>query len=406
MSKELSIKVQSKEKTLSKEANRFNVLLARLEKSEQKRDAVREKLDANLKECLTEVQPVYTQWCEVKLSYIEAFLDYDASHKIAKKNRENLLNYFREMANEIIFGPHGFSPEKYEELQAALRQLDTAAGVGNNDFLGFPEEEEEEDFFNDDVSSDFERIMDSFQEHLDDVNLDIDISDFHEGMTEEEMVEIFNDRIAEAIGDTSRKRKKNKKKSKAQIKKEEAAKAFAESKDKSFTAIYKSLVKLLHPDSEQDERLREQKTDWMKRLTVAFKNKDLKSMLLIELEWMKKSGVEAEKWSEEKLSHFNEMLNEQIQKVQIEEAQLYQHERYSRLSFFANGPFQMTLFKSKPCLAKMKTEMAQDLAELNEFKSSPQAAKKVIKSICDEIKRAENDMEVDELLQILSRMQG
>lgn len=103
-----------------------------------------------------------------------------------------------------------------------------------------------------------------------------------------------------------------KKKTKKQIKAEEDLKLREETKNKSIRSIYITLAKILHPDSETDPKLKIEKEEIMKRVTLAYDQKDLTTLLRLELEWVHKETKHLEKISDDKLKIYISALKEQI----------------------------------------------------------------------------------------------
>ena len=104
----------------------------------------------------------------------------------------------------------------------------------------------------------------------------------------------------------------SKPKSKKQLEKEEKVRQLEALKNQGIGSIYKRLVKELHPDLEQDPEKRTEKDLLMKRLTVAYENRDLIAMLALESTWL--SGVEknVDSVNDETLKIYNTLLQDQI----------------------------------------------------------------------------------------------
>lgn len=66
----------------------------------------------------------------------------------------------------------------------------------------------------------------------------------------------------------------------------------AEKTGKSIRGIYLELVKELHPDKEADETQRLLKEERMKQLTKAYQEKDLASLLRMQINWLEESAKE------------------------------------------------------------------------------------------------------------------
>ncbi len=81
--------------------------------------------------------------------------------------------------------------------------------------------------------------------------------------------------------------------------------------------LYTRLAKDLHPDLEQDEKRKKEKNDIMRRLTEAYKNKDLYELLQIQFEYNAENSENyTDALPEEQLKVINETLLSQIKKLQ------------------------------------------------------------------------------------------
>ncbi len=115
-----------------------------------------------------------------------------------------------------------------------------------------------------------------------------------------------------------------KQKSKKMLFKEEAERNLQELQKKGIGSIYKRLAKVLHPDLEQDLEKQKEKIELMKRLTKAYEESDLVSLLLLESEWL----GDAKTMTEETLVLYNSLLKEQIKDLEREIRSVHLHPRY------------------------------------------------------------------------------
>ena len=347
-----------------------------MEKAEKKLSETRATLDKKLIECLEEVQPAFDSWSKTKLQIIAAIADYAETHKIAKKNQPNIVAYCLNLAQEIYQSPYRLSDEEQTLLKESLGKIDPDIirdNYNENPTLTAEELRAET----------LARAIERIKLELEMMGHDIDLSDINSSMSDEEIASIIEERISKV--DKSFKPNRQKKKSKTKQKKEAEKQKFDELKDKSFSSMYKNLVKLIHPDSEPNEDLKERKTEWMKRLTVAYKNKDIKTLLTIELEWLSGAKDAHEKMSEDKLTHFNELLNAQIKKIDQQADMLYSDHRYYPLIYFAQGKLGVQTFQPKVCRNQITREhqlATQHIASLrNAMQTSAAEAKAIIKQI-------------------------
>jgi hypothetical protein len=128
--------------------------------------------------------------------------------------------------------------------------------------------------------------------------------------------------------------KKGRKKSKKQANKKEKE----EVQQRSLRSIYIALAKLLHPDTETDEVLQHQKQEVLKLVTVAYDQKDLKTLLRIELEWVHKTNAQLDRLSDEKLRIYVAALRQQLKELKSELEDLYRKPQYSQVSDLAQMP--------------------------------------------------------------------
>ncbi len=105
-------------------------------------------------------------------------------------------------------------------------------------------------------------------------------------------------------------------KGRKELEREERSRQLEEQKHKSLRSIYLSLVKVLHPDRSTDEEDRQHKEELIKKVTSAYENKDLPSLLRLETEWLSGEIGSIEKLSEDKLSIYISSLREQVKEIE------------------------------------------------------------------------------------------
>ena len=106
-----------------------------------------------------------------------------------------------------------------------------------------------------------------------------------------------------------------KKKTKKQLQKEAELIEKEELKNKSIKSIYINLAKLLHPDLEVDEEKKLEKQELMKKVTIAYNNNDIFTLLKLEIEWIKKEEKVLSNVPNNIIKLYNEILKEQINDI-------------------------------------------------------------------------------------------
>lgn len=113
------------------------------------------------------------------------------------------------------------------------------------------------------------------------------------------------------------------KKTPKQLEKEAREKEEAQNASKSIQEVFRKLVAVLHPDREPDETERERKTELMQRVNEAYSKKDLLQLLALQLEIEQIDQSNLNTIAEDKLKHFNKILQEQLDELlqEIDEIQ-------------------------------------------------------------------------------------
>jgi hypothetical protein len=148
------------------------------------------------------------------------------------------------------------------------------------------------------------------------VDLDDDVdASTPEGMREA-MGKILEQRQAELDQAESQQaaRQKTAKQLANEAKQEQAQKEVSQS----IRAVFRQLAAALHPDREQDEAERIRKTELMQKVNVAYANKDLLTLLQLQLEVEQIDQDSINTISDTRLKHFNQVLKDQSEELQQE----------------------------------------------------------------------------------------
>ncbi len=108
------------------------------------------------------------------------------------------------------------------------------------------------------------------------------------------------------------------KKTAKQLEKEVSDKEDAQNASKSIQEVFRKLVAVLHPDREPDEVERERKTKLMQRVNEAYGKKDLLQLLALQLEIEQIDQTKLNTIAEDRLKHFNKILQEQLDELMQE----------------------------------------------------------------------------------------
>jgi hypothetical protein len=99
-----------------------------------------------------------------------------------------------------------------------------------------------------------------------------------------------------------------------QARREAAAKAIS----RSLREVFRKLVSALHPDREPDTQARQRKTEIMQRVNQAYEANDLLTLLGLQLEIEQVDAADLASVSQERLTHYNQILREQLAELDLE----------------------------------------------------------------------------------------
>jgi hypothetical protein len=187
--------------------------------------------------------------------------------------------------------------------------------------------------FDEVMNREFETMKADMEQDLRAQGMHVDLSDVNADMAREEVIRKIREikRQAEQEREERKAQEAEAPKSKKQQAKIEKERQVEEMRTKSLSSIYKQLVKVLHPDLEQDESQKPIKEELMKQLAVAYKNNDLLGLLMLEMEWINNESNKVMEQSDEKLKIYNHILREQVAELEMELRSLPHHPRFASL---------------------------------------------------------------------------
>lgn len=337
--KSVSLKITSKnKKILSKEQQAFNRLTKRVETLE--------------KEMILQNE---------KLTKLNIFYSKEVAPLLSEK-AQNDMKLAMTLGNATNFIK--FTKTKLDDLTNIILDLCDSA------FREIPATPEMETFYDewskgsykDEVEKQKNEFKDELQDLMQDIcGVDIDMDEFDDNP------ESFA-RLAEKFEDEIRAKKQKKvKKNKKQLQREEEEKSEAETKKKSIRNIYITLSKLLHPDTELDPKLKAQKDEIMKKVTVAYKNKDLTALLKLELEFVHKESEHLDKITEDNLRIYISALKEQVKNLEQEIYMARANPRYHEVAEVVSLPENAAFFSLSKKAKTIKSENNKILAQITEF---------------------------------------
>ena len=276
------VEIPSAGKVLSREQKAFNKLLKNNEDlkiaiERQKKESVEaERL------YLLYISPIQHQLFEILLKQLAALdFAYD-SFKFSKKIKSRLEDRILEYISNFEMFPESAENDFLQKMEAK--------------YLGLNEELSEE-------TNEMAREM--FKQAF-----GIDPGDdFDFNPQNPESAQRIQELIEEKLG--NEKKQKTKPKSKL-------AQAAEDNLKKSLRQLYTGLVKKLHPDSEQDEKLKLEKTEAMKIVTEAYEKNDLPKLLSLQLQYGILGEDKLETLAKDELAVYVKILKKQYNELREE----------------------------------------------------------------------------------------
>jgi len=346
---EHQLKIAKKQKqVLSKNQQTFNKLIKKIETFEAKIEQTK-KLARELTTIYSkDISPI-----EKKLgnAYFEFALMLDSYVQNLKLTKTQRIDFDEQI---IALCDNGLSYIEPDEHQEAL--YDKYSDMSYKENL----ESEKLDMF------------EQFRDYMED-EMGVDVGDLDFDMTNEEEARQYAEKLREQLDSKKleeEEKELNKKKTKKQIAEEQKQKLEEELSKKSLRSIYISLAKMLHPDTETDEKLILDKTELMKKVTVAYDQKDLATLLKLEMEWVHRTSDNLQKLTDEKLKLYNKVLSEQVEELQ-------QEIFYIKMNPANVNIFQWLDYSPKFAHSSMKEQKEDLLFELDSIKKNKKVFQKL-----------------------------
>jgi hypothetical protein len=276
-------------RSLSKTQTKFNSLVAKIEELKAKKAEFETKIKEVEIKYRKQVIPLAIEARAATIKMVFAFDDAFDQYKLTTKEQEAISRFIVSNCEDFL-DTEGMLEE---DQIPALKDL-----YAKHEGTSFDEGKAEEDGT---ISEMFEKMF----------GMKIDPNKLDDAEYMEEMNKQFQ-------GNMGFKEPKERKKSKKQLEAEVKEKEAEDKMKKDARSIYTQLAKLLHPDMEQDEVLREQKNELMKRVTNAYSENDLYELLQIQLEVEQMDADSLANVSDDLMSSYVKVLQKQVNEIEME----------------------------------------------------------------------------------------
>jgi hypothetical protein len=320
----LTIRTTAK-RPLSKEERAFNRAVAKVQALRARLDAEKRRLDRALVFEATELRPRLERVAALRTALVRGFAPFLDDRRLKPAQKRTLRAILKEQLDEIVC--------HVRRLDADLNALfERLHGIG----------------YAEAVQGELDEARASMAAMFSELGVDVDVPELNPDMTEEDLAA-----AAARLADGMRRAEEqgtshavSRRKTKLERDQEERVRRFEQLRKDNIGAVYKRLVKALHPDLEADPVEREKKSRAIQEVTAAYARADLHALLCLEIEWIEGAGCDAARLGAEKLRVHAELLKEQASELEAECYQLRFHPRYAPL--IVDGPLGMPVLIDGP----------------------------------------------------------
>lgn len=317
--------------------------------------------------------PMIEVFNRAELVILKDVMDALRNVKFSKKNRMFIRDFVREKTLGLLGDNIGLDEADIAALESIITELKQDA---SDDEKRAQDEEIAQD------RMEFEGMLGMIQEIARRAGVEVDVSDLHIDMSPDDLRDILQARLLNAMEEKAVPGKSARKQTKAQLEKSARLKALEDAKKRDLRSLYKQLAKVLHPDLEINPQLKVHKEDWMKRLTSAYAEGDLSTLLQIELEWLGEEASNLAAAGDEKLEIYCDVLKEQIREQNERTNRLPHTPQYFSLRRFIN-PWTGKLGNMKELIGELEDEVNQQERTIAQLALGDEERKRTIESMAD-----------------------
>jgi hypothetical protein len=327
----------------------FNRALAKVERLRARLEEEKRWLDRALVFHAAEVRPRRERAVELRARLVRALAPFLDDKRLKARDRQVLRAILAEQLDDVL--AHVGAPDP--ELQTLFARLHDLA-------------------YTDAVQKDMDLVRSEMAAMFEEFGMDGEVPELRANMSEEEMA-AFAAQLADRVvqgGQAPDVEAGGRRKTRREQREAERLRQYEQMRKDSIGAVYRRLVKVLHPDLEGDAAEREKKNAVMQQVTAAYARNDLLTLLRFELDWIGGARTGSVPTSEEKLRSYVSLLNAQARELEAECRILRLHPRYAELT--VDGPIGFPVLIDGPGEAARLDEVIEFLrAALERLASEP-----------------------------------
>lgn len=346
---------------LSKQQQAFNRNIKKVENLQRDVVTYTRQLEDTMTYYVKQVMPISEKKRAVEKTLLSLFNDFLHRPKFLRLREKKILkNIMRSILNPFL-------NSNFQEPDADIKKIFQAV-YGRS----YEEVKAEE----------FEGLKMDMKTMFNNMGVEMDMDPFKHNMSEEDMARYVHEMKEKMRMQVKDARLNSTDATKHESKRQLKERLAEEARNKSISSIYKTLAKTLHPDLERDESKRGPKEELMKQVTAAYQNKDLHTLLKLELNVLHNEEQHTDKLSNEKIIAYNDLLREQIEELQTQISMLPEHPKYQLLLQFVNYPEELFHLNLRNKIIELKDDTASMRESLHALQSgNEKEIEKVLRTI-------------------------
>lgn len=369
MSLEISFN-QDAEK-LSPQQKKFNRLIQKVEQQKQLLEDWKHAQQQIQTSASQELLPLYAKWHETLYLQLKLLWQYQQTQKFAKTHLERLDDKIEMLASQLQQNPN-LSAQQIQLIEQILQYYQPHEQ--NDDFesaFGADLDDELQDLNVDELGDDEQRELQKaylIEMICKKLGVDPEWIDFDFDPNDpQDLIQKLHQKIEENdeqfmvnhlnVEDREQYQKYAEREHQKQLKKQEKLELAKKMASKSMKSIYLKIVSIIHPDREQDEQKRIEKTELLQQANQALENKDLFSLLKIRGQ-VESDNTFGQKLANDQLKMYNLNLEDQVEQLQDKIEDIIYSFDWESSGFYKNS------FKVDDLHRKYKTDLAEINAKL------------------------------------------
>ncbi|MBA3722565.1 MAG: hypothetical protein H0W88_09215 [Parachlamydiaceae bacterium] len=311
----------------------FNRLKKKVDSLQKEIEALNKELDANLQYYQVYIHPHEKALNEVRKEFIKLAHSYYREERFTPKERQSLKDLLMDNLNQIL----GF--EVYcdidDDIKSIFKDLN---GKSLDEF----------------AKEDLEVSKKAIQDLLKEGGIDIDLSTLDLNDDFDSIRQKMSEAMYAKESDLE-----DKPKNKKELQKEIKAQNLEELQKKGLNTIYKKLAKAFHPDLEMNPEQKASKEILMKKLTCAYENEDLHTLLALEMEWLNMCTLDKKniEQSDDQLKIYNSILKEQVEELEIIHMRTPLNPKYMIVQRYLDDSYVSDLFQLKMAREEIRSDI-------------------------------------------------